>query len=382
MKNSIGSPVSGNDFFNRESEIRRALMLLEERNSILLLGIRRTGKSSVLKEISIRMADNGWQVIFINASTCKSTLQFYQLLYAQMPKKLQDRLKKWLADTKAFPTRLLDWITDFLEKIKVGDTEIALHNNWSTYAETMEKVVGDFFKKEPKTALFIDELPFFFQNIGNNPQSLAEIQSFLNVLRTWRDNGLAMGIAGSLNIHIQLDHLGISRKLLTGLNSITLKNFSREEAAGLLTALLEGRKCNWWNEAVTNKLLDLLPDYLPYFLQYSFSAICADQAATPDAVEETFHNNIQPFLIRDFLYQFDERLAQFNQDERVAISPILNKIVKSGKVSLAELQAETDFNYDTLIKLIDLEFLSIGSEGEYLFSLNIIRQWWVRKSKI
>ncbi|MEO6036967.1 MAG: hypothetical protein ABIQ93_01055 [Saprospiraceae bacterium] len=56
MKNVIGSPVSGENFLNRENEISRALLLMEDGNSFLLLGIRRTGKSSLLKEVSFKIS--------------------------------------------------------------------------------------------------------------------------------------------------------------------------------------------------------------------------------------------------------------------------------------------------------------------------------------
>jgi hypothetical protein len=380
MKNIIGSPVSGENFVDREREIKRALLLMEDGNSFLLLGIRRTGKSSLLKEIARRMTANDFQTISVNCSTCKTTLQFYQQLYSAMPKGTRERLRKWIADAKSIPTRLLDWLTDFVDKAKVGEVELDFHNNWAVYNSTLEQIVGDFFKKEQRVAIFLDELPFFFQNLGTSAQSIKEIQSALATLRTWRDGGLPMGIAGSLNIHLQLEHLGISRKLLSGLNSLPVEPFLRPVAVDLLTRLAESKKYDWWTSEITDKLLSLLPDFVPYFIQYGFNSVAAAHCDSPDKVETVYHNTIIPGLFKDFLYQFDERLVAFDRDERMIAAGILDSVAQEGKVSLQYLQQDNNFRYDVLMKLLDLEFLTIRGNDEYAFSLNFIQQWWLNKS--
>jgi AAA+ ATPase superfamily predicted ATPase len=226
MKNIIGPPVYGENFINREKEIARATFLMEDGNSFLLLGIRRTGKSSLLKEIARRKELNGWQTVFVNCSNCKTSVQFYRELYTAMPQDLQVKMQDWIINSKSIPARLLEWITNLFDKVNHSSDELQFHNNWDTYSSELAQVVSDFFQKEQKIALFLDELPFFFQNLGLSEQSIKEVQSTLTTLRVWRDNGLPMGIAGSLNIHIQLDNLGVSRKLLAGLNTLPVEPFS------------------------------------------------------------------------------------------------------------------------------------------------------------
>lgn len=382
MKNVIGSPVSGENFLNRESEIARALLLMQDGNSFLLLGIRRTGKSSLLKEVALRMANNGWQTVLVNCATCKDTLQFYRDIYSAMPKSLQERFRKWIADAKAIPSRLLDWITNVFDKITLGSVEVALHQEWSAYSQPLEEIVAAFFKNEPRTALFLDELPFFFQNLGNTAHSVQAIQSTLTTLRNWRDNGLPMGIAGSLNIHLQLDHLGISRKLLAGLNSLPVEPFPPSVAEQLLQTLVASKQYDWWTPTITQRLLDLLPDYVPYFLQYAFNAVAAARCTTPEEVEETYHNVIVPGLFKDFLYQFDERLAVFTGDERLLAAVILDAVALNEPTPLTALQQDANFRYDLLIKLLDLEFLTVRGHEAYAFSLNFIRKWWMYKRNL
>ncbi|MEO6036966.1 MAG: hypothetical protein ABIQ93_01050 [Saprospiraceae bacterium] len=191
-----------------------------------------------------------------------------------------------------------------------------------------------------------------------------------------------MGIAGSLNIHLQLDHLGISRKLLAGLNSLPVDPFPRPVAEQLLQTLATAKKYDWWTPALTQRLLDLLPDFVPYFIQYAFNAVAAAHCTTPEAVEESYHNTIVPGLFKDFLYQFDERLAVFTGDERLLACVILDAVALNEPTTLSTLQQDANFRYDLLIKLLDLEFLTVRGHEAYAFSLNFIRQWWIHKRNL
>lgn len=60
MKSSTGRWVSGNDFFDREPELRALRELVSDRNHVLLTGQRRMGKTSVVRELGRRLETDGW----------------------------------------------------------------------------------------------------------------------------------------------------------------------------------------------------------------------------------------------------------------------------------------------------------------------------------
>ena len=73
MTSSTGRWVSGDDFFDREAELR----ILEERvraaNHVLLTGQRRMGKTSIARELGRRLTESGgWATLFtdIEDATC------------------------------------------------------------------------------------------------------------------------------------------------------------------------------------------------------------------------------------------------------------------------------------------------------------------------
>lgn len=388
MKNIIGPPVYGQNFLFREKQLKMGMRLLNNGNSFLMLGIRRTGKSSYLKQVAYRINTENREntTIEIDCSTYQNILDFYRGLYEAMPKSMQTRFKKVLADSKQIPKKIIDFVTDIVGSIGILDVKIDFNDKLMAYNKTFEDLVSQFFSSENNgnIFLFMDELPFFFENISKEDGKTHEVQMLLTSLRNWRNAGIPMGITGSLNLHQQLEHLGLSRKLLAGLNTIILKPFTRDEGKALFEGLLKNNNCTWWTEEITEKLLNLIPDYIPYFLQYAFHTIMVNECKTIEQVEEAYHNDIMPGLFADFIYQFDERLKTFKGEDLKAAMMLLDNIAQNDFVTLAELQEGTGqlFNYEILISLVDYEYLTLSGEQQYNFTLNIIKNWWKQKRNI
>ena len=55
MNSSTGRWVSGDDFFNRDRELKILETLVRDRNHVLLTGQRRMGKTSIVREIGRRL---------------------------------------------------------------------------------------------------------------------------------------------------------------------------------------------------------------------------------------------------------------------------------------------------------------------------------------
>lgn len=383
MKNTVGSPVSGENFRNREKDLRKAVRHLKNGNSFLILGIRRTGKSSFLQQTSYLLQTGNEENICIevNCQTFTGILDFYKGIYDEMPKSMQTKLRKFLSDSKKLPQKLVDFITDIFDSVEILGSKVNFHDKLRNYSKPFEELVTSFFKSSKNIYLFLDELPFLFENINDKTNKTGEITQILTTIRSWRHAGLPMGITGSLNLHQQLKHLGISRKLLAGLNTIELLPFTYQESKSFIKELLENDKYEWWTDEITEKLLDLLQDYIPYFLQYAYFHIGINECKTTDEVEDAFHNDIMTGLFKDFIYQFDERLTVFKEDELKIAMSVLDFIAMNDNVDIIKLQEKfrKKFNYEILVKLIDHEFIKLSGMQEYSFTLNIIRNWWITK---
>ena len=72
MRSSTGRWVSGDDFFDREAELRILESRVRDRNHVLLTGQRRMGKTSILRELGRRLEADGWIFLFVDVegATC------------------------------------------------------------------------------------------------------------------------------------------------------------------------------------------------------------------------------------------------------------------------------------------------------------------------
>lgn len=387
MRNIIGPPVSGENFLFRDKQLRLGLRLMENANSFLMLGIRRTGKSSYLLEVARHIKEANVQniCIEIDCSTYTSVLEFYKGLYEAMPKNMQTLFTKALADSKLLPEKIIKYVSGVVGKIEIGDVKVEMKEKMTAYNKTFEQIVIAFFKKGKNNIfLFIDELPFLFENITDGNGTVQDVQMLLTNLRNWRHAGIPMGITGSLNLHLQLEHLGLSRKLLAGLNTVKLKAYSHKESMQMIEQLINGTDHKWWTEKHTHQLLDLLPDYIPYFIQYAFNAVIVSNCQDVNRIEEIYHNDIIPGLLDDFIYQFDERLKSFKGEELKAAMCILDLVASEETITLPTLQTKIseNFNYELLIRLMNYEFLTLSGDQQYSFTLNIIKNWWEQKRNL
>ena len=72
MRPTAGRWVSGDDFFDREPELRVLESHVVHRNHLLLTGQRRMGKTSITRELGRRLQARGWIFLFadVEGSTC------------------------------------------------------------------------------------------------------------------------------------------------------------------------------------------------------------------------------------------------------------------------------------------------------------------------
>ena len=71
IKNKYGPWVSGEDFFDRDNEIKRLTALIDEGNNILVVAPRRVGKTSLIRETFRRLDDKdaGYH-LFVHVQDC------------------------------------------------------------------------------------------------------------------------------------------------------------------------------------------------------------------------------------------------------------------------------------------------------------------------
>jgi hypothetical protein len=367
----------------REDEIARILHVWATGQSVLLTGIRRTGKSEVLKAALYRLSCTGQSVAYLDLQDQNSLPGFYQdllrALVDNLPASLAERLKESLHAVTSLPSKLSNWVRGQIRHVSVPDVldvELAapdaeLVRYWTPLAEQIGIILSEHADELPVIGL--DELPFMLENLIASGVRNQELVIALASLRKLRDAGLRFGIAGSISFENLLTLHGIPHTVLGGLSRQYIPPFSRDEGAAYLSEFLRGQPAA--APDVIKSVLDALPDYVPEFLR-----ICETQlypCRNGSACETAMQQQVLPAIRRAFLNQFDERLNKNYAAELNTAQRILDGIAQADSrgARLDGTRLPADYR-QVLLKLEYDNFLVEGEDFKWRFSLNLIRLWW------
>jgi len=76
MKNIIGPPVEGEDFFGREKELNYVWQQIKDGNNFIFPSPRRVGKTSFALKLLEMAKKEGWDVISMNLEKINTELSF------------------------------------------------------------------------------------------------------------------------------------------------------------------------------------------------------------------------------------------------------------------------------------------------------------------
>ena len=374
------------EFMFRDEEIKRIQTSLQNKDSILLLGVRRTGKTMLMKEIVRRHAGPG-KAIYFDVSNYTSLYSFYNELMANIPKSFLQRMSAILE--AALPNDVMEWVrrhidnvdinvgsADSQARIKIGlreplDTEKGVIRYWEPIAKAMLESLQD----SNEIAFFaIDEFPFMLINLLRQEVPANEITVALATLRKLRA-GIPILLSGSVSLDNLIALHSIPGAVLGDLLPEKLCPFKRSEARSYLEVHLAGSPAATQIETV----LDCLPDFIPFFLRECVRYLqILDDASNVDVVME---NQVLPAIRRSFAGQFHERLkSNYPDTELLCAEQLLDQLaeapengapINTKNLPSVHRQALTKLKYDMFIE----EAPGYG----YRFTLNILRLWWLNQ---
>lgn len=381
----LHSRLHNPQFRFREAEIARILHCWSQGQSVLLTGIRRTGKSEVLKAALCRYAQTGSAAGHMLVESQNSLPRFYQqlleTLLREAPLSVGEKLNEAMTGVARLPDNLMNWVRGQISKVKVPDIveielappEDQLLRYWQPLAEQVASVLAGH-DRQSLPVIGIDELPFMLENLLREGIEPKEIIIMLASLRSLRDAGLRLIIAGSISFENLLSLRDIPHTVLGGLSRQSIPPFSRGEASSYLAEFLAGRPAS--DAAVVQLTLDALPDYVPEFLRIAVNHlhVCKDASEC----ESVLQQEILPAIRRAFLQQFDERLTKvYTEEEQRIAERILDAVARAdiggSRIDGSNLPAGYR---KVLLKLEYDNFLIEGEDFKWRFTLNLIRQWW------
>lgn len=385
MKNKVGPPVEGNDFFGREKEFNYVWKLLQDENNLIFPSPRRVGKTSfALKHIAYAKA-NQWHTISVNMEKVTSETKFIELLIEQLK-----TLSNW-EKIKDKGEKIIEGLKSLKPKLNLGSVELQLE--WKEKKEDLYKEVFSLFNHNEKTLIFIDELTVLLHNIITKDETAGKQNAtdFLELLRSIRQ------VPKSKIRWIFCSSVGIENFMLKHQLSFTmndtmdykLKSFTVEESHQMLTLLAKSNNLSLSDELITAIIAKL--DYCqPYFLQIIFEKIKSlhsvedipiDQAIIPLAYES--------ILTGKHFNTWIERLEEQYQNDQDMAFKILKHICQERKSKreqlLNALSGNTNESWENEKKLSDLLYMLSNDgylteeSGFYQFQSPLLRDFWFKR---
>jgi hypothetical protein len=367
------------NFMFREAELLRVLDRLSDGQSVLLAGIRRTGKTELVKAVLAKLPEQT-EAVYLDVQDYTSLTTFYSDLLRHMPKDIVGMLQQSLTVLRLAPSKLIDWVRSQVDNVSASEVTVEfrspnddLQRYWEPIVEQLAKILAKT-PTEQLPVIAIDELPFFIENLLARNYQTHDIEVLLASLRKLRSNGLRFIIAGSINLEHLLSSLNIPKTVLGGLWHETLPPFNHNEAESYLKTRLQGTAAA---EPELIKLILLhLPDYVPQCLETAVGYLKFNPTLTE--CEHLLNNKVLPHLQRSFVYQFEERLAKhYTPTEQAVAEQILDELARgANEPRLLSPELVSGADRAVLVKLQLHDFITQAADYRWCFTLNMIRLWW------
>ena len=210
MKLSTGRWVNGDDFFDRERELRVLALQAREHNHILLTGQRRMGKTSVARELGRRLEADGWVFLFadVEGATCPEDA-IAEIAKAAHPVQtlrtgLGARMRR--LGERVHEVGVAEFRVQFRAGLDVG--------SWRHHGQ---QLLHDCAQNERPVLLVIDELPIFLKRMLRGDRGAERIDEFLSwlrgVLQGVGDASLTLIVSGSIGLAPLVRRLGIPDRI-------------------------------------------------------------------------------------------------------------------------------------------------------------------------
>ncbi len=373
------TPLPG--FMFRDQELARIARVVAQGQSVLLVGIRNTGKTQLMKTALTRHVAQGQPhcAAYLDVQTLTALDEFYRQLLAALPKPLLKRAFGMLKSVGQLPDALLQWLRRHVDEVEGFGFSVNLHDPkqltrfWSPLQLALETAVAES-PAESLPLIGIDELPFMLENLLDHGVAVPDITAMLAGLRKLRAAGLRMLLGGSISMENLLTLNQIPHTVLGQLWREDVPPFTHEEAHQYLARELAGSRA----APHIARVLDGLPDHVPAHLGIAANVLAvADLRASAD-VDWALAHQVLPHIRGAFLPQFEERLGKHFPGAELALAEdLLDQVARhpdtGGRIDSTGLAPDWR---RVLTKLQADMFLRDAPHLGYRFALNLLRQWW------
>lgn len=384
----VGNPAIGEDFFDREQEIKQILLALKKDN-VLLAAPRRFGKTSIMRRLEKELFGGDNVVIFLDVESVYSPQEFLsEIIMGLTDVKILNNKSGIFSKIK----KLFKIVQDNVEEIGVSavfkaklrrSIEEGLKENWTDKSNAVFHIINT---SDVNLHFIFDEFPIAIKNMDES-----DARMFLLWFRKVRQTctNVRFIVGGSVSVERVLRDVG-GDSVINDFKKIRVDGFNRDVTLQLIQKVF--KNMDWeYTLSAGNKILDCVGEsYIPYFVAIMLSAISDEQITTGREVndiliEDVYNSRILGSKCKNYFDPYFNRLKMFydKMDEKAARA-ILGKVscVENYPLALAfdifqkETGSQDREHFLDLISDLENDFYINSNGGQLNFYSKILKDWW------
>jgi uncharacterized protein len=389
MKNVVGNPARGENFFPREREIQKVINRIEGGNNLQIAAPRRIGKTSILFYLLDNEVD-GYTYVYVDTERIDNEQEYYKKLLKEIVKvesiskstKLAGLIEKggrFLSKVKSI--KVLGQELDFNEEKKEAD-----------YYEELSNFLSGFqLEGDTKLVLLIDEFPQTILNIVEaNKGDLRQAMQFLQSNRELRHNPeinskVQFIYTGSIGLNHTVSAINASA-FINDLNSVEVEPLTYDEGFELVKQLLHDKGIIIDKDAVDTllKKVDwLIPFHIQLALQEVINLVYGSNKVDATLVDKAFDKIVEARNNNHFEHYYRRLKSQFKGKEFEYVDELLQRLAIEGTLERSTLynmavafKLEERYRHIVDILAYDGYINNTATINTYRFNSPIVRMWW------
>jgi AAA+ ATPase superfamily predicted ATPase len=377
------TPVTGELLINREKELDQILSELVKKNSRIgfsLTGVRRIGKTSILKEVKKRLEKEGIVVIYISVwNTTPDTLEtFIANLFDDTIEAFKDKFPLKMKISNLIKMGR-DGINDLLKHLNISvdfGNEIAYTVSYVKGEESdISKATSNIFnlidrlaeKTKTKCVLIIDEFPSLIElKIGKKMIGSSIIKTIRTINEDYKKTALVISgsfmhtmqevaLLSSAPFYKQLVNLEIDSLEEKAVQDFVKKYLKKKISKNGLDALIEKSSGIPYNLQMLGRELNKLKEDI------------IDTSSVSKAIDEILQRE-GDIHFKDYLNMMQS--TEIKVVKTMAVSDVIGpkEIADAGNMKLNEVTA-------LLQTLLDKGIVRKKERGQYQFTDNMLKIW-------